>query len=673
MARDARGPIRWLVACVVLVLLAALLVSPGPPAERDAHGDALPEGAVGRLGGLRFRYEGSIDTIAFSPDGTTIASASSGRFELWEAATGKWIRRLEGFAELGSPLVFSPDGALLVGDIGLGGARVWNARTGASVCVLGVTRVEGLAFSPDSKSLAVASMSGVRLWDVASTSELAIFGEPYGVPVPFGQDDVTRVAFSADGRLLAHGSSEGAVWVHDLASGELLQHFEESPGRLHALTFAPDSQQVLIHAGKLVLAWSVTSGKELLRIEHGGRHTVFAPDASFLVSTSRRSVGRLTFATGAVDAFKTTHRSRRVAALALSADGKTLATGAYDTTLRLWDLDTQKELLPPDGHAGSVNSLAYSPRGLLASGGSDGTVRLWDPKTQTELAVLSWGRSSLDVVSSVAFSNDGSRLVSGSWSGVVRLWDVEARKELHALRGHGSKVNAVVFFPDGAAVASAGGAEVRVWDPATGACVAVLKTEVDASHNVQSLACSPDGKTLAAGDKDGRIVLWDPATGAIRRTIKAPNWVNALAFSPDGKTLVSSGSGNVDPNLHLWDVETGARRETFDGHTNSVESLAFSPDGARIASGGRDMNLFVWRTGFPVGTIEHSLQAVADHGNPLSLFDVVDMDLAQLLSALAATKGSEDRGIHAVAFSPDGGTLAAGSERGTILLWRLGD
>ena len=235
------------------------------------------------------------------------------------------------------------------------------------------------------------------------------------------------------------------------------------------------------------------------------------------------------------------------------------------------------------GHTDDIWSVTFSPDGrTIASGSNDHTVRLWDVETGTLKNTLRHP----DRVRSVSFSPDGRILASGCQDAIVRLWD---GKDLRGIIGHTNIIWSVSFSPDGRTLAS--GSEdrtVRLWDVET----RTLKNTLRHPDRVLSVSFSPDGRTLASACADGTVRLWNVETGTLKNTLGRTDWIRSVAFSPDGNTL-ASGSGN-NGIVWLWHVR-GTLISVFTEHTDDVWGLAFSPDGNMLATGSEDDTVLLWK------------------------------------------------------------------------------
>ncbi len=274
--------------------------------------------------------------------------------------------------------------------------------------------------------------------------------------------------------------------------------------------------------------------------------------------------------------------------VAFSPDGKTLASGSYDRTIRLWNATTGALRSILRGHGRAINAVAYSGDGKwLASAGDDGTVRLWDASTARQGGVL---RGPDYAVYAVAFSPTGARLAAGGKDRTVFVWEVNSGRLLYTLEGHRDDIQAVVFSADGRTLASGGAdKEIKLWNLSNGAAIGTLVGHKDV---VLSLAFSPDGKWLASGGSKNVIKLWNAYNGRLVRTFPGERHaVLSLAFSPDGKWLATGGGGNT---VKLWNTDSARVAKTLEGHRGYIHAIAFSPDGTSLASASRDRTVKIW-------------------------------------------------------------------------------
>ncbi len=363
-----------------------------------------------------------------------------------------------------------------------------------------------------------------------------------------------------------------------------------------------------------------------------------------------------------------------MSSVAFSPDGKTLASGSWDNTIKLWEVATGHELRALTGHSSYVTSVAFSPNGkILASGSWDKTIRFWNVVNGDELRLLEGHSGS---VTAVAFSPDSKMLASASWDNTVKVWNVANGQEVHSFAGHTNYVNSVAFSPDGQTLVSCSSDKtIRLWSVTSGQEVRMLTGH---SNDVTTVGFSPDGKILASGSDDNTVKLWDAQTGQELRSLSGHSeGVRSIAFSPDSRTIVS---GSWDKTAKVWNVDTGRELQSFLGHLNYVTTVSFSPDGQTLASGSWDRTIKLWRVanGQELLTLaghSSSITAVAFSPDGTILagggFDRT-IKLWQMTGGRGVrTLAKHSSYITSLAFSPDNKTLASGSYDKTIKLWDL--
>jgi WD40 repeat protein len=512
-------------------------------------------------------------TVAFSPDGKLLAyGGQSEVLRLCDPIAGKVLRQFprQPFAVLA--VAFSPDGKTLAsgGSVGDTAVCLWDVDTGRERRRLTGHRlgVSALAFSPDRRTLASGSYDGtVRLWDLASGKGRIL--RRHG-------DTILRVGFSRDGKLLASlGRGEKTLRLWDAATGKEVRELRGPDSLLGAFAFSPDGKTLAgVDLGTLRL-WDLATGKQTRTFEtYHSTFLAYLPDGKALACAEGNGAIRFRQLSGQPG--PTEEAPGEVERVAFSPDGKTLFAvgGAVSRRAHLWDLATGKGRALRDGaqgpawatdeatrrHAGKPGLPAGDERAFAPDGKTvaiyrrDGTLRLWDRTTRKELARWSGLATNISVA---AFSPDGKSLALGG-----RLW-----------------------YRDGMLVSPSKENPLRWWDVATGKEVRLFGRH---QHSFWWLGFSPDGRTLASVSDD-KLRVWEVASGkelwSLGRQSTRP------VFSPDSKTLAV---GDDDGTVSLWEVATGQPRGCLQSHHGRVLCLAFSPDGKRLASGGWDTTVLVW-------------------------------------------------------------------------------
>jgi eukaryotic-like serine/threonine-protein kinase len=362
--------------------------------------------------------------------------------------------------------------------------------------------------------------------------------------------------------------------------------------------------------------------------------------------------------------------------LAISPDGRRIASGSEQGAVGLWDARTESLVASARGHDKPVMVVVFGPDGrTFASAGSDGIVGLWDGQTAAPLHVL---RGHESVVLALAFSPDGRRLATTSEDRTVRLWEVVTGRCLATLRGHADIVTAVAFSPDGRRLASAGRDPVaRVWDVETHALVATLRGHAAGVHTV---VYRPDGKVIATGGDfpDSTIRLWDAVGGApLAASPGHENEVDSLAFSPDGRRLASASQ---DQTVRLWDGSDGRPIAVLRGHSGLVIQLHFSPDGRRVLSLSHDQSLRMWDAagGEPIAVLRGhagSVLSAAFSPDGRSIASTSPDRTIRLWDVPRLERNGVFRGhtsyVYDVAFTPDGTELASAGWDHTVRFWEV--
>ncbi len=481
---------------------------------------------------------------------------SDGKIRLWDASSGKKLFTLRGHAEKIETnmrhevlaLAFSPDGAKLASGSKGTTIRLWDTTSGDELAALRKHTGKGwtivLAFSKDGKMLASGSTDKtIQLWNTTSGELLTTLTGHI--------NSITTLAFSLDDTMLASASADGTIRFWNTKTGDpILSHITGHTKGVKAATFFKDSSTLATAAfNGMITLWDLkTSTIKRQTIGHRDwlMALAFSPDGTKFASLSADS--NQFFESGAAP---------------------TIRASKPDQMIRLADVDTRRELATLT-HQITPNIAAFSPDGKRIAFGGNGIIRLWYTETNTHLDISlldppndSYGRYLFETTS-LAFSPDGKKLVSGTQAGDVRMWDVETGIALADL---------IEQHPD---------SKIERNDDGT--------VTITYGRAITALAFSRNNDHIAVGNIDKIRLLGSKKRFHFKET-KHGTGAEALMFSPDGTVLVS---GTYGGNIMLWDLVSGNKINTLDGHTQPIEMLIFSPDGKTLVSTGQDGAIFVW-------------------------------------------------------------------------------
>jgi WD40 repeat protein len=634
-------PLVVILAGLVCLIAGGAAQADTPPARTDQLGDPLPPGARFRLGTTRFWHRVGVEGMAFSPDGTMIATGGCDELRIWDTQTGK-ERLCSTQVTKAHALAFSPDGKLLAAGGGFlddwlhllampdgkslhkvkaghdgvqdmlflpdgkilittgrdGRVRFWDVGTGRQVRSFAAheKEVESLALSPDGKKLLTGSQDKTaRLWELATGKELAKFpGANWG----------NSVAFHPDGALIAVASDELKIHLWDLATGKKVRELHGDPTHILTVAFSPDGKflasahgeehRVVGPDGKekfeyrespTVILWDPATGKQVRSWgRQGGRiHGLrFSPDGKLLATSGSKLRMWETAAGQEVPALP--GHQWDVSSLAVSPDGRTLASRSSDKTVRTWDIATGKETNRHLLRERYLSEVRISPDGKTVVWGSEKGLRMADLGTGKMLPGLDYDATT------PAFSADGRLLAASGEKVKVYLFDFPGRRLIRGFQVKTDWLMGLAISPDGKLLAGASYEGIVFLLSADGKVIRRLE-----GHRgwCSCVAFSPDGSRLLTGGDDGTARLWAIPDGKSVAVLKAEGQTLAVAYSPDGR-MVAAGQSGPQALVQVWEVATLGERVRFSGHKATVDSLAFSPDGKLLFSGSNDTTILAW-------------------------------------------------------------------------------
>jgi WD40 repeat protein len=637
----------------LVVALAALLAAPSAHAQLDAYGDALPDGAIARLGTMRFRHSFSATHLAFTPNGKILASVGQGSgVRLWDAHTGRLLHHLVG-ERFADALALSPDGTKVFAAL-----RLYEVATGKELLRFkskddDIQEGQLAAWSRDGRIIATGPHANnkIVLWDAATGMEIRRT-EGQG-----RNTRITALAFSpTDDAVLAAADFDKNVRIWDAATGKSLHNIKAHEKEVHCIAFTRDGGTLISGGGDgRMRFWDVKSGRQLHEIKPG-RPTVNS--------------------------------------VAFTSDGKLLAATGIGGAISLWDAHTRKEIRRWETHEATASTLAFSPDGKTLAASAGPAIRLWDPANGQEVNPFSAHRGFVYVI---RFADDAKSLFSYG-DGQAIQWDLASRRNTGRLaRGPlgpsgTERWYAMDLAPDGQTLAVASLdllatdrtkrfiPGIHLWNTTTGVKVDTL---LGHTGRVREFRFSPNSKVLASTDLDGGIKLWDVAARKEIHHLAAEVLQTSPTFTADGKLIVASGSDGL---MRQWDVASGKELRKWSIADDELYLLALSPDGRLFAgSSGRGVGVWSAETGKQLAQFNQSSRisalafspngrvlATAGFGSEGNYYDENKTRIQ--MWELRSTQ--EIRVINApntylfqLVFSPDGRTLATAGSDSAVMLW----
>lgn len=544
----------------------------------------VPDNVSRIIGNLRLRHSGEINALAYSPDGTKLATASSDKtVRIWDLGNGHEILAYAGHTDKIRCLVWAPDGNSIISAGMEKNIKIWDPAKGKDIKTIAAAGefVTALALSKDGKHV----FTGQQNIPGNPTNGLFVYETGSGKLVREARDftnKISTIAVNAEGNIVATGDDNGnsRLWQYptlvDNPNQPAYWMQQDPTGATYQLLFSPDGK-TLVRVGPMGLKLYATP----------------APGAPFQVAAPRLQIN--------------TNGPR---CAAYSKDGKTLFTGGFDGNINSWDPENQGQLLGTfkNAHNSPINALVFNPEGTqLASCSGDFTVRTFDFDVVLQSRDFD---GHTDPVWTAFFNHDGTRIVTASADGTVKVWERDTGTVAYTIKDHDAPVTVARFSPDGKLLASAGADKlVRIFDAVNGKPLRVCKGH---PGTITYLDFSSDSKKIVSGDAARIIKIWDADKGNELISINDnPSRVAGVAVSPKGNQIAVA---NVDQTIRLYDAEKGKLQHSWNAHGAGVNGVAYSPDGTMLASCGVDMAVQIW----PLSTPGQNPIRLMGHTGPVS-------------------------------------------------------
>ena len=527
-------------------------------------------------------HNGRVNSIAFSPDGKLIATASwDNQARIWDANSGRPLYSPLKHDGSVNRVRFSPDSSYIATISDDKTVRIWNKQTGKQVTtpLKHSDIVNDFSFSPDTRFIATACNDDTaRIWEIGTNKIISVI---HGGPV-------TAVAFSRDGKYIATGSVDKTARIWNARTGKPVSRPMIHRSMVTTVLFSPDGYRLATASHDFsAMIWDSKWGVPLShQIMHHGSITAiaFSPDGKTIASASNDCTARIWNAYTGIPITEPLHHEGSVNAIAFSPDGDLFATAGNDNTARLWNVHSGRQVLPPFHHESFVVALSFSPDGtLLATASSDNSARIWNIPDITDTSDFTEG-----FFSTAIFSQDGEQIAT-AYDSTVTVWSTTTGERMAPALHHPGPVTALAFSPDGSYLAIAGDSTLQIW-----------KTEDDGEYSLEvkqpgaitSLEFTPDGTCIAVVCTDYTARIWNLEGKLAYPPLNHSRPINDIAMDKSGNLIATASD---DFNVQLWHITTGIQDQKLT-HDGPVYRVLFSNNGDQIATTSEDNTLSIWNT-----------------------------------------------------------------------------